>query len=304
MSPENSTSLLSTPSEPSEWERTVRRHAASAGTRVNAKPRHRRRTLLNYPGAKSRVLDPLFAATPEHDLCVEVFGGSAIYTYSKPRSRIEVVNDLDDETHNVFKVMRDYPDKLASLMAAAPRSRALFDELAAQDPRTLSEVRRAFRCLYMTAHGFCCGQQRKPYFPANRSSNQRTGSVELAETIFQWAARYNRVTLECLDFEECIAKYDGEKTFFFIDPPYPEREHLYRTTFATVDHARLADALRRIKGKALVTLPDREDVREMYNWAASIRPLPIRYTMSGTSKKTDELLIFVNYTPVDDARPN
>lgn len=278
------------------WHRAVRTHAASSRQDRQQLHRHRRqRSLLNYPGSKSNVVATLLASTPPHATCVEVFAGSAIYSFSKPRSRHEVVNDLDGEIANLFLIIQARPVELAAMMAAAPRSRRSFDALVATDPASLDPLTRAFRTLYIAAHGFCCGCRHKPYFATYRESRPRWGSFELVEAILEWAARFDRVTLECLDFEPLIEKYDSDKTFFLVDSPYPELEYLYRPAFTPTDHVRLARLLRRIRGTALVTLPDRPDVRGLYDWADAIKTLPIKYTMAGKHQKTDELLIYVNH---------
>ncbi|MCA9496966.1 MAG: DNA adenine methylase [Nanoarchaeota archaeon] len=55
---------------------------------------------------------------------------------------------------------------------------------------------------------------------------------------------------ENLDFEECIKKYDSEKTFNYVDAPYYRTEHYYSNhDFGLDDHKRLADTLKSIKGK-------------------------------------------------------
>ncbi len=279
------------------WRNAVRSHAASTETRPAESDRHRRRCLLPYPGAKSKVLKKLLAATPPHSTSVEVFGGSAVYTFAKPCSKQEVVNDLDGEMFNFFQVVKNHPDELAAMMAADPRSRRRFDELVAQNPAALDPVNRAARTLYIGAHGFCCGQRHKPYFAILKNAPQRMGVQDIVNAIYEWSARFQDVTLENLDFGSVISKYDAERTFFFIDSPYPGLEGYYRTTFSKADHARLAQTLSRIRGSALVTLPDQPAVRSLYGWASGINTLSINYTLSGTHQKTDELLIYINYHP-------
>ncbi|WP_253185449.1 DNA adenine methylase [Burkholderia plantarii] len=44
---------------------------------------------------------------PSHEIYVEPFGGSAAVLLQKPRSRLEIYNDLDGEIVNLFRVVRD-----------------------------------------------------------------------------------------------------------------------------------------------------------------------------------------------------
>lgn len=259
--------------------------------------RHRR-TIMNYMGSKSRVLDTIIAAFPEHLTFLDVFGGSGCLTFAKPPSDIEVYNDLDGEIHNLFRVIRDMPDDLAALIAAAPRSKQLFTELEIQKPDLLGVVGRAFRTLYLSCHGFVCGQKRASHFPACRKTKQRWGTLELAAAIYRWSERFSRITIENLDFSSLIDRYDhSDAFFFFCDSPYPELEFYYRTTFSAKDHARLAERLMSIKGKALLTLPDHPTVHALYDGWTNQRLLKIPYSASGTPRAVKELLIFVNYPP-------
>lgn len=40
------------------------------------------------------------------------------------------------------------------------------------------------------------------------------------EYLGEMAARLRSAHIECLDFRDCIRKYDGRETFFYCDPPY------------------------------------------------------------------------------------
>lgn len=56
--------------------------------------------------------------------------------------------------------------------------------------------------------------------------------------------------VENMDFEDVIKKYDSPDTYFYIDPPYWKTENYYSNhDFDRGDHERLANCLKRIKGK-------------------------------------------------------
>ncbi|WP_370635630.1 DNA adenine methylase [Lysinibacillus sp. CD3-6] len=50
---------------------------------------------------------------PKHEVYLEPFFGSGAVLFNKPAARIETINDLDGNIVNLFKVIRDQPEKLA-----------------------------------------------------------------------------------------------------------------------------------------------------------------------------------------------
>ena len=65
-----------------------------------------------------------------------------------------------------------------------------------------------------------------------------------------------KVIFESIDFEECLRKYDSPDTFFYIDPPYWGYEADYDVNndlFGKYGHIRLADAVKKLKGLAMIS---------------------------------------------------
>jgi DNA adenine methylase len=72
---------------------------------------------------------------------------------------------------------------------------------------------------------------------------------------------------ENLDFAELIKKYDSKKTMFYADPPYFSTENKYfrgDEHFGKEGHQRLADSLKNIKGKFILSYYDFEGLDKMY----------------------------------------
>lgn len=76
--------------------------------------------------------------------------------------------------------------------------------------------------------------------------------------------RLNRVVIENVDFERLIKTYDRESALFYCDPPYYDAEKYYPDKFQSEDHARLRDALSRIKGKFILSYNDCQEIRDLY----------------------------------------
>lgn len=68
----------------------------------------------------------LIASIPRR-VYVEPYAGSAAVLFGKPRSPVEIINDIDDQVVNFFRVLRDHPSArpgpASSLPTRAPSTR-------------------------------------------------------------------------------------------------------------------------------------------------------------------------------------
>lgn len=66
-----------------------------------------------------------------------------------------------------------------------------------------------------------------------------------------WVDHFLKITdVENMDFEDVIKKYDGNSSYFYVDPPYWKTENYYSNhDFDRGDHERLANVLKSIEGK-------------------------------------------------------
>ena len=84
--------------------------------------------ILKYPGGKWRISKWIISHFPEHKVYVEPYFGSGAVFFNKEPSYIETINDVDGNIVNLFKVCREYPDKLAQLIELTPFSREEFED--------------------------------------------------------------------------------------------------------------------------------------------------------------------------------
>ena len=67
---------------------------------------------MRYPGSKWALAPAIVARMPDHYHYVEPFFGAGAVFFTKPPAPHEVINDLNDQVVNLFRVLRDRPDDL------------------------------------------------------------------------------------------------------------------------------------------------------------------------------------------------
>lgn len=214
--------------------------------------------LVRYHGGKVRMADKIVGLFPSHDRYVEPFGGGGAVLLAKPRSRLEVYNDLDGDMVTLFRVLRDQPDKLADAIALTPFAR---EEHETAYIETDDEVERARRVLVRSHFGHgSSGIHRATGF---RAAGMRSGTLPvhgwmtLPETIRVAAERMRGVVIERRPAIQIVQAHDGPSTVHYIDPPYlPETRDKgrdYRHEMTQQDHVELLEAIRKLRGAVVLS---------------------------------------------------
>src|ERR1700686_5243581 len=100
---------------------------------------------LAYIGGKNRLATKIISLLPEHTTYVEPFAGGAQVLFHKPPSPVEVLNDLDFEVVNFFRVCQWHYEELALSPRFCLVSRKLNELHGKSDPASLTDIQRAGR---------------------------------------------------------------------------------------------------------------------------------------------------------------
>lgn len=116
------------------------------------------------------------------------------------------------------------------------------------------------------------------------------------DTVIQKAHdRLKRVTIEQLDFEPLITRYDRDYTLFYLDPPYrTPSSQTYAMALTDDDYRRLAVLLESLEGKFLLSLNDDEFIRKVFG-RFDIQTIQTRYSVMKNATKPVNELIIKNY---------
>ena len=244
------------------------------------------RSPLNYMGGKSRLAATIAAEIPtDHTCYAEPFCGACWVLFAKEPSKAEVINDLDGELVNFWRVIQQHLEEFLRSYKFAVISRELFELHKRTDPKSLTEIQRAVRYFYLQKLGFG-GKTKDRTFGMTITSPARLNLLNLEDRLSEVHWRFKRVTIEHLKALDCIHKYDRPATLFYIDPPYYGTAG-YVDPFGHQDYLDLANVLSSIKGRFILSLNDRPKVREIFA-DFKIKRVTLKYSVgnSRTSAKT------------------
>jgi DNA adenine methylase len=245
--------------------------------------------ILAYIGGKNRLAAKIAAKFPDHVTYVEPFAGGAQVFFHKEPSRVEVLNDLNQDIVNLFRVCQAHHEELARYLKFSLVSRKWFELLEAQTPESLTDIQRAARFVYLQKNAFA-GLVRNRSFHYSVANPPGFRPDKLAHILEETHRRLARVQIECLPYEEILRRYDRPDTLFYMDPPYFGRQ-LYAFNFFEQDFRDLAARLHQLRGKFVLSLNDVPEVREIFQ-DFEIEAIDVPYTSQRKAvKRFREVLI-------------
>ncbi len=248
-----------------------------------------------YLGGKRNLAKRLCAMieTIPHRAYVEPFVGmGGVFLRRATPAPVEVINDLSGDVANFFRVVRRHYEPLIEEMRWLIASRAEFDRLRALDPRLLTDIERAVRFLYLQRLTFG-GKVAGRTFGVRRDADSRFNLARLRAELKALRDRLEPVTVEQLGYADVIRRYDGDRTLFYLDPPYDETTG-YGLEFGREDYVAIAAQLATIRGKFILSINDTPFVRAAFA-AFSIDEIETSWSVStavaGRAKRVTELII-------------
>jgi DNA adenine methylase len=249
---------------------------------------------LSYIGGKNRLAKKIISVLPEHTTYVEPFAGGAQVLFHKQPSNVEVLNDLDFEVVNFFRVCQWHYEELIRYLRFCLVSRKLHELHVKTDPATLTDIQRAGRFFYLQKNSFGgLILKQKFHYGVTQPSNYNLERIPLI--IEQTHKRLARVQIESLPYEQVLQKYDRPTTVFYLDPPYWERK-LYKFNFSEADFRSLEQRLRVLQGKFILSLDDRTEVRELLA-GFRIQTVDLAYTAKRDTRARHKELLITNFDP-------
>ncbi len=214
-------------------------------------------------GGKHYMVPTLLPLLPQHQVYVEVFGGGASLLFAKPRSSLEVYNDLDSGLVNFFRVLRD-PEQSKELqrrLVLTPYAREEYAVCYQQKEIDPDPIERA-RMWYTAVRGAFSGVVANHptswchQVGVHGGANAAMSFVRAVDCLSETAMRFRGVQVEHKEACDVIAHYDAPSVLFYCDPPYvlaTRKGHGYHHEMDMTDHERLLLTITQCQGMVILS---------------------------------------------------
>jgi len=183
--------------------------------------------ILYRLGGKRRIAKEIIRYFPKHKLFVDMFFGAGGLFFSKPKSKYNVVNDIDNDIYNLFRQVVDNKDELLETFLLTPICETQFKEWH-NGKRENSDVLNAVRFLFLSNFALY-----------GNGSTLRFGATEgkrcAKERIDACFHFLKDVRIMNEDYQNVIGKLffrqekDRSSTLIYADPPYINTKQSYGT---------------------------------------------------------------------------
>lgn len=248
----------------------------------------------------AKRITAIIDATPCGTYIEPFVGMGGIFLRRRNQPRAEVINDLGRDVANLFRILQRHYPQFLSVLRFQLTTRAEFYRLVETKPETLTDLERAARFLYLQRTAFG-GKVSGRNFGVAKDRPGRFNLTTLEPMLEDLHTRLSGVVIECLDWADLMARYDGPNSLFYLDPPYWGCENDYgKAMFSRADFARMATVLSCLQGRFILSINDVPEIRETFA-AHRLTPVTTSYTIgSGNDRSSARAELLISNFPLGD----
>ena len=263
--------------------------------------------MFSYIGGKKFQAKWIANHFPKHDTYVEPFGGAFwVYLVGNINANKNVYNDYNRYISNIFYCIKHHREEFYKVLKSyKPQSKQLFNKfykelIPLNYQLELGNIETAAKYIYLQTQTFSGSNLEKATF-MDLKGKYKSKYEQFFEKLVnpKYIVKLNNISdVENLSYENCIKKYDSKNTLFYCDPPYFKMEDYYIKEFGRDEHLKLANTLKSIKGKFVLSYYDFPELskwfpKSKFNWKQK------EFNKSNSTKKSkaskgNEILI-LNY---------
>lgn len=199
-------------------------------------------------GGKASIAKWIVSHFPEHRVYLEPCCASAAVLLAKPRSFIEIINDLDEVIMTMWRAIQSQPEKLAAMVWATPYTAANWRE------QPVGDIEQAARIMAQ-GRQFYCGNGNSSTWSLDKCVAPHKPAAEVwADWFLRVLPAANRVRGVSLLHEDALTAiqrvHENPEALIYVDPPYFKHEKEYRYR---IDYPAMVELLKQAKAKVVVS---------------------------------------------------
>jgi DNA adenine methylase len=234
-------------------------------------------------GSKSNLTDWIISHFPKHDCYVEPFFGSGIVFFRKPRSKVEIVNDLNYYIYNLYKVIQSDAELLKSMIYFTP-----FHQNYCKIQPNGDEIYDAWWAITKRFMAYR-GNENNSTFALGYTKSKGYAWTKLAQRIQIIHERLQGVQILCDDAVKVIKRIKDKDVFCYCDPPYFGHEEEYVCNLESYDE--FVREITNIKGKVMISEEEANIDRYPAEWVKRVERREVRKSLSQTRNE----VLLMNY---------
>lgn len=216
---------------------------------------------ISYYGGKQIMLKHILPLIPPHELYLEGCAGGAALFFAKEPSNIEVLNDINGEVVNFYKVLQSKLTELRKLVKQTLHCYQSYQDTLViyKNPHLFSEVQRAWAFWVACNQSFA--SKLKSGWGYDKTDSNKTARVvcnkkdKILNEDF-YLERLSRVSIENREVIHVMKSRDTINAFHYIDPPYPRSSQGHYQGFRMSDFLEIIDLVPALRGKVLISSYD------------------------------------------------
>lgn len=208
---------------------------------------------LTYYGGKKRIAEWILRYIPSHDIyCEPFFGGGAVF-FAKQPSYLEVINDHNTMLINFYRQCQENFDIMASKIQNELHSEFRYHqaEKIYSGQKNASDIDKAVATWLVFNQSWNASARAGWKFDQG-SGGSHAGIVfaHARRNFCPWLKkRLQYVQISCRDALQVIRDRDSERTFFYLDPPYPDTNQGHYSGYTWKELEELLTLLQSIQGQ-------------------------------------------------------
>jgi DNA adenine methylase len=257
---------------------------------------------VKWHGGKSYLCHRIIAQFPPHHTFLEPFGGAASVLLNKPRSPVEVYNDLDHRITRLFRVLRDHGAELHRRLSLTPYSEVEFEEAVQPAEDEIEQARRDFVRWRQSLGGRGATFSYTLHRVRRGMADVVSGYLSAIDGQLPFIAdRLRTVEIVCRPAVDVIRTWDSSDTLIYCDPPYVHSTRheasrdVYGREMTEEDHRALAEALRQCRGKVVLSGYPSDLYDALYNGWRTVEFDIANHAAGGRSKARKQEMLWMNW---------